>query len=206
MSGALEATGGWASFEPPLPFGFEWKTLRRALLGWRHGQGEEEEGGGRDARSRRRTRPPAGEVRDGGRGEGGERRQDSRPPAGEARDEGGGEEEEEVVHAGARQDSRSPAGEARDEGGGGSHSRSRTRRKRPSGSKRKGLRLPGKRRRIPPDLGLDGGVGQHAQGFALAREEEEKMAPGEGEKSRACRRTTKTHAHRRAGITGRGRR
>ena len=50
MSGALEATGGWASFEPPLPFGFEWKTLRRALLGWRHGQGEEE-GGGREART-----------------------------------------------------------------------------------------------------------------------------------------------------------
>ena len=122
MSGALEATGGWASFEPPLPFGFEWKTLRWALLGWRHGQGEEEEeGGGRDARCRRRTRPPAGEVRDGGRGEGGERRQDSRPPAGEARDGGRGEEEEEVVHAGARQNSRSPAGEARE--GGGSSSR-----------------------------------------------------------------------------------
>ena len=50
MSGALEATGGWASFEPPLPFGFEWKTLRRALLGWRHGQGEKE-GGGREART-----------------------------------------------------------------------------------------------------------------------------------------------------------
>ena len=133
-------------------------------------------------------------------------RQDSRPPAGEARDGGRGEEEEEVVRAGARQDSRPPAGEARHEGGGGSHSRSRTRRKRPSGSKRKGLRLPGKRRRISPDLRLDGGVGQHAQGFALAREEEEKMAPGEGEKSRACRRTTKTHAHRRAGIMGRGRR
>ena len=58
MSGALEATGGWASFEPPLPFGFEWKTLRRALLGWRHGQGEEE-GGGREARTQR-SRPSAG--------------------------------------------------------------------------------------------------------------------------------------------------
>ena len=58
MSGALEATGGWASFEPPLPFGFEWKTLRRALLGWRHGQGEKE-GGGREARTQR-SRPSAG--------------------------------------------------------------------------------------------------------------------------------------------------